>query len=141
MVVLHCLLLCDIFCFFFFSSRRRHTRCALVTGVQTCALPIFRLVLMTGHYRQPVDWNDEVVAESRKKLDRLYGALRELADVEPAPGATAPDAFIAALEDDINTPMALAELFELARPPNKAQDANARTEEQTAEPPSLNSTS
>src|SRR3546814_20871286 len=30
---------------FFFSSRRRHTRCALVTGVQTCALPIFRAVL------------------------------------------------------------------------------------------------
>src|SRR3546814_12524618 len=29
--------------FFFFSSRRRHTRCALVTGVQTCALPIARL--------------------------------------------------------------------------------------------------
>src|SRR3546814_4650794 len=35
---------CDWFCLcyfiFFFSSRRRHTRCALVTGVQTCALPI-----------------------------------------------------------------------------------------------------
>src|SRR3546814_5367609 len=31
------------FCFFFFSSRRRHTRCALVTGVQTCALPISNL--------------------------------------------------------------------------------------------------
>src|SRR3546814_7602138 len=30
-----------LFVFFFFSSRRRHTRCALVTGVQTCALPIF----------------------------------------------------------------------------------------------------
>src|SRR3546814_8163987 len=30
----------DSFCFFFFSSRRRHMRCALVTGVQTCALPI-----------------------------------------------------------------------------------------------------
>src|SRR3546814_8210891 len=30
------------FCVFFFSSRRRHTRCALVTGVQTCALPILR---------------------------------------------------------------------------------------------------
>src|SRR3546814_6471768 len=29
-----------LFCFFFFSSRRRHTSCALVTGVQTCALPI-----------------------------------------------------------------------------------------------------
>src|SRR3546814_16344353 len=32
-------------CFFFFSSRRRHTRCALVTGVQTCALPIYPLRL------------------------------------------------------------------------------------------------
>src|SRR3546814_8808714 len=30
-----------MWCCFFFSSRRRHTRCALVTGVQTCALPIF----------------------------------------------------------------------------------------------------
>src|SRR3546814_2690324 len=33
-----CLYVCS--CYFFFSSRRRHTRCALVTGVQTCALPI-----------------------------------------------------------------------------------------------------
>src|SRR3546814_6548985 len=31
----------SILCCFFFSSRRRHTRCALVTGVQTCALPIY----------------------------------------------------------------------------------------------------
>src|SRR3546814_6223619 len=31
---------CDVVLMFFFSSRRRHTRCALVTGVQTCALPI-----------------------------------------------------------------------------------------------------
>src|SRR3546814_8061162 len=32
---------CSLCCFFVFSSRRRHTRCALVTGVQTCALPIY----------------------------------------------------------------------------------------------------
>src|SRR3546814_10197974 len=42
-------------CFFFFSSRRRHTRCALVTGVQTCALPIYvsaydRAKLMSADY-------------------------------------------------------------------------------------------
>src|SRR3546814_3754481 len=40
--------------FFFFSSRRRHTRCALVTGVQTCALPILEaaagLCLSRGHH-------------------------------------------------------------------------------------------
>src|SRR3546814_4913789 len=34
---------------FFFSSRRRHTRCALVTGVQTCALPILRMGINTGY--------------------------------------------------------------------------------------------
>src|SRR3546814_5864497 len=34
--------------FFFYSSRRRHTRCALVTGVQTCALPISRQVALLG---------------------------------------------------------------------------------------------
>src|SRR3546814_3916243 len=33
--------------FFFFSSRRRHTRCALVTGVQTCALPIYTIEALT----------------------------------------------------------------------------------------------
>src|SRR3546814_3363124 len=38
--------MCDFFFVFFFSSRRRHTRCALVTGVQTCALPIFGLELL-----------------------------------------------------------------------------------------------
>src|SRR3546814_3707568 len=37
-----------ILCCFFFSSRRRHTRCPLVTGVQTCALPISRLVNSNG---------------------------------------------------------------------------------------------
>src|SRR3546814_7954359 len=44
-------MLCSVFfimCYFFFSSRRRHTRCALVTGVQTCALPICRWVINEG---------------------------------------------------------------------------------------------
>src|SRR3546814_19362221 len=39
-ICLLCSMVFYLFCFFFFSSRRRHTRCALVTGVQTCALPI-----------------------------------------------------------------------------------------------------
>src|SRR3546814_7122112 len=38
----------ECFSFFFFSSRRRHTRCALVTGVQTCALPIYLEVDVDG---------------------------------------------------------------------------------------------
>src|SRR3546814_6745845 len=46
---------------FFFSSRRRHTRCALVTGVQTCALPIF--ISATGLFTPPERIsNEELVA-------------------------------------------------------------------------------
>ena len=84
-----------------------------------------RLALLTGHYRQPLDWNDEALADARRKLDRLYGALRDAGDV-PGSGAVAPAAFIAALEDDLNTPAALAELFELAKQLNKAVDLGER---------------
>jgi len=85
-----------------------------------------RLVLLTGHYRQPIDWTDEVIAEARKKLDRLYGALRDLADIVPAAGVGAPAAFVEALEDDLNTPMALAELFALSHAANKSEDATEK---------------
>ncbi|MGH8481318.1 MAG: cysteine--tRNA ligase, partial [Nevskiaceae bacterium] len=73
-----------------------------------------RLALLNGHYRQPLDWTDETVPNARKQLDRLYGALRELESATAAPGVQAPGEFIAALEDDLNTPQALAALFELA---------------------------
>src|SRR3546814_10935367 len=39
-------------CVFFFSSRRRHTRCALVTGVQTCALPISIVIVTSNRTRE-----------------------------------------------------------------------------------------
>src|SRR3546814_3326062 len=44
--------------YFFFSSRRRHTRCALVTGVQTCALPIWGIF---GHGRTP--WSNGSIVD------------------------------------------------------------------------------
>src|SRR3546814_1924522 len=51
---------CGVFSVFFVSSRRRHTRCALVTGVQTCALPI----LLLPHYA-PFRWDDAFAALDR----------------------------------------------------------------------------
>jgi cysteinyl-tRNA synthetase len=83
-----------------------------------------RLALLNGHYRQPLDWTDETVPNARKQLDRLYGALRELESVSAAPGVKAPAAFVEALEDDLNTPMALASLFELAHAANTASAAD-----------------
>jgi cysteinyl-tRNA synthetase len=79
-----------------------------------------RLALLNGHYRQPLDWTGDTVPNARKQLDRLYGALQKLGPVAAAPGVKAPAGFVAALEDDLNTPMALAELFELAHAANTA---------------------
>lgn len=77
-----------------------------------------RLALLTGHYRQPLDWNDQLVEEAARKLDRLYGALRDTWNL-PLSDAQAPEEFMAALEDDLNTPAALAVLFEHVRLLNK----------------------
>src|SRR3546814_3698294 len=53
--------------FFFFSSRRRHTRCALVTGVQTCALPIcaWAVADISLRYLRPAKLDDDVLIETR----------------------------------------------------------------------------
>jgi len=72
-----------------------------------------RWALLSGHYHQPLIWNDELVDRSRRALDGLYGALRRAADVEAAP-AEPTAAFLEALEDDLNTPRAYAELHALA---------------------------
>jgi cysteinyl-tRNA synthetase len=82
-----------------------------------------RLALLSAHYRQPLDWSGETVASARRMLDRLYGAIRGIeVSAEARASAVAPQALIDALEDDLNTPKALAELFALARALNKAND-------------------
>ncbi len=82
-----------------------------------------RLALLTGHYRQPLDWTGEGLEQAKRMLDRLYGALRALGDVEVSADGAVPDAFMAALLDDLNTPKALAVLFDLAKQANTATDA------------------
>src|SRR3546814_2018051 len=56
---------------FFFSSRRRHTRCALVTGVQTCALPIY-LVIVYGDDPCPQSQGSDIVVCARKGEEERY---------------------------------------------------------------------
>lgn len=86
-----------------------------------------RFALLAAHYRAPLDWDDDTVVQARRALDRLYQALRDLNDVPAAEGAPSPE-FTAALDDDLNTPQALAVLFDLAREANRARAAEARTQ-------------
>lgn len=78
-----------------------------------------RLALMSGHYRQPLDFTHALLTQSKATLDRLYNALRRM-DVD-AIEASAPQGVLAALCDDLNTPLALAELSALATEANKAE--------------------
>ena len=61
-----------------------------------------RLALLQGHYRQVLDFTPQLLEQSVKNLDRLYGALRDTADME-AVAADPPAGFMAALADDLNT--------------------------------------
>jgi cysteinyl-tRNA synthetase len=86
-----------------------------------------RLALLSAHYRQPLDWTDDGLDQATKMLDRLYGATRTLGDVDAALDAAPDPDFIAALNDDLNTPKAMAALFELARQANIASDPNDKS--------------
>ncbi|MGE0046083.1 MAG: cysteine--tRNA ligase [Hyphomonadaceae bacterium] len=80
---------------------------------------VLRWALLSAHYRAPLDWTDALLEQSKASLDRLYGALQRLGDVQPSDDP-APLAFIEALADDLNTPKAIAELFALASEANTA---------------------
>ncbi len=95
--------------------------------IETIPGEVIRLALLSAHYRQPLDWSDETVESARKMLDRLYGAVRGIDVSEAARAAAKPPAtLIEALEDDLNTPKAMAEFFALAKELNKATDAAER---------------
>jgi cysteinyl-tRNA synthetase len=84
---------------------------------------VIRLALLSAHYRQPLDWSDETLESARRMLDRLYGAIRTLEVPKKVLANTAvPVDVLAALEDDLNTPKAMAEMFSLARELNRSSD-------------------
>ena len=88
-----------------------------------------RLALLQTHYRQPLDFTREGIAQAKRLLDRYYGALRMAADA-PLPeadggaspvDAAAAAAVVEAVCDDLNTPLALAVLHERLAELNKAE--------------------
>ena len=85
-----------------------------------------RLLLLSAHYRAPLDFSKAGLREAKAQLDRLYQALRNAAEVPAGADAAVPDDVMAALLDDLNVPLAIARLHEAAGRLNKAGDAAER---------------
>jgi cysteinyl-tRNA synthetase len=86
-----------------------------------------RYALLSAHYSQPLDWSDALIEQSIRTLDRLYGTLREFADIEVQPSEyVVPEAFEATLCEDLNTPQALSVLAQLAGDARRATSNDER---------------
>jgi cysteinyl-tRNA synthetase len=81
-----------------------------------------RWLLLSAHYRQPLDWTESALRQARSNLDRIYTALRRVDKLEKD---NVPDTGLekvrAALRDDFNTPLAFAEVMNLVGRLNRSE--------------------
>ena len=78
-----------------------------------------RLALLSGHYRQPLDFSTEALEAAKATLDKWYGALRNVTALQTKT-TEPPETFEAALADDLNTPLAISHIHELINDLNRA---------------------
>ncbi len=94
---------------------------------------VVRYLLISSHYRSPINYAEDSLQGAESALERFYAAMRDFGDVPAADAATLASSahyprFVAAMDEDFNTPEALAVLFDLARELNAA----ARSDTQRA---------
>jgi cysteinyl-tRNA synthetase len=75
---------------------------------------VLRLALLSAHYRQPLDWSDQVLHQMKVLLDKIYQKLLDLEDVIVSTKEV-PVPVLNALCDDLNTPLVLAELNKMLK--------------------------
>jgi cysteinyl-tRNA synthetase len=89
---------------------------------------VIRYFMLSAHYRSPVNYSLETMEQAKQSLERLYVAMRGLPLSETA--QPMPQAFTAAMDDDFNSSVALAVLFDMARDINKLREENKNDEAQ-----------
>jgi cysteinyl-tRNA synthetase len=101
---------------------------------------VMRMLVLMGYYRAPLIFNEETQDAAEKSLERLKAALRpasasaaglpaEAASALTSQADSTKQAFIEAMDDDFNTPLALAALYELVKAINTARDNGASGEQ------------
>ena len=102
-------------------------------ALQKYSADAIRLFILSSHYRSPLTWKEESVRATERGAERLRTALKDYtASPEANPGdalceeaEAARREFIASMDDDFNTPRAIAQVFDLARITNQARDSGA----------------
>ena len=72
---------------------------------------VLRLTLLSAHYKQPLNWNEEIIEQNSKMLDRLYRVIMDMSDIkfeQGLPSRNIMDSFL----DDLNTPKVIANINE-----------------------------
>ncbi|RYY01982.1 MAG: cysteine--tRNA ligase [Gammaproteobacteria bacterium] len=87
---------------------------------------VIRFLFASSHYRSPINYSEDNLIEARSGLERFYGALRSYTDVLPLTFSEMKDsnyykAFVEAMNDDFNTRVALAGMYDLVRDLNNAK--------------------
>ncbi|WP_157870792.1 cysteine--tRNA ligase [Candidatus Coxiella mudrowiae] len=85
---------------------------------------VLRYFLLSGHYRSPLSYSKENLGNSHTALERFYLAMRGLPITEDIETSEYTERFCEAMDDDFNTPIAFAILFEMIREINRLRDAN-----------------
>lgn len=83
---------------------------------------ILRYFLITSHYRSPIQFSENALLQSRSALERFYTALKDLPVQAALKESEYEKRFIAAMDDDFNTPIAFSVLFELAHEIHRLRD-------------------
>lgn len=87
---------------------------------------IIRFLLVSSHYRSPINYSEDSLIEARAGLERFYGGLRDYANVAPLSLSEMQDstyykAFVEAMNDDFNSRVALAGMYDLVRDLNNSK--------------------
>jgi cysteinyl-tRNA synthetase len=83
---------------------------------------VLRFALLSAHYRSPLNFSPELLEQAQNTLDSLYSALRDVADLAVESVTLADEPFYQALNDDLNTPIAIAAVHALIKQLHKASD-------------------
>lgn len=91
-----------------------------------------RYLLLASHYRSPLIYTGDGLQQAKQALTRFYTALRFLPDAKPLASSEFEARFIAAMDDDFNTPVALSVLFDLAHEIQRLRDKDEQSAAQHA---------